>query len=218
MQKRPIVIALSIAGIIAGTHAGIAAINNESTVSALPAVPVETQAVTDAQMPGDAVAVAQTPAPVEAQPPAEGTAQKQSQPAPTTANETMRSAANTRDDEYHVRLPFTNRQIKVTVPTFPQNSEEFAGPAPSVVAYFDRRNANTQLAGAASPVFPVGGDEFAQPQPSVVAYFDRMAARQLAAATPAAPAVPVAPAPTVAATEVSTVAMTVPSAVKTPGN
>lgn len=209
MQKRPLVIALSIAGIIAGTHAGIAAISNENTVSAPAVAPSETQAATDAQ-----TAIAQVPAPADAQQPADGSAQPQAGQAP--AGEPLRTAASTQDDEYYLRLPFTNRQIKVTVPTFPRNSQEFADPAPSVVAYFDRRNANTQLAGAASPVFPEGSDEFAKPLPSVIAYFDQQAARQLAAAKPAAPAVTQAPTDTAA--QSSVVAAVAPPGAPATGN
>jgi hypothetical protein len=200
MRKHPLVIALSIAGIVAGTHAGIAAISNEGTVSAPAPQQTEPQAVTESQAPAEANPIAQVPA--EMQTPADSTVQ-----AAVPAATPLQTVANSADDEYHVRIPFTSRIVKVKVRTFPGNSQEFADPSPSVVAYFDRKNANTQLAGAPSPVFPGGSEEFAPPSPAVIAYFDQREARRLAAATPPATATPP-----------DTVAVTTTSVAPTPGN
>ena len=49
MRKSPITIALAIAGIIAGTHASIAAISNESTEKVSEAVTAQTQPQAAAQ-------------------------------------------------------------------------------------------------------------------------------------------------------------------------
>lgn len=206
MHKRPLVIALGIAGIIAGTHAGIAAISTEGTVAAPAAPQTGPQVVVESQTPQEANLVVQ--APVENQTPATATPQ-----ASTPTGTPLQTAVNTADDEYQLRIPFTSRTIKVKVATFPGNSQEFADPAPSVVAYFDRRNANTQLAGAPGPVFPSGSDEFAPVSPAVVAHFDRQEARRLAAAAPAAPAAPATPTVTANTTEAVTVAAAPPAPV-----
>lgn len=116
--------------------------------------------------------------------------------APAPITEPQRIASRAKDDEYYLRVPFTNRQVKVTVPTFPGNSAEYPDPSPAVVAYFDRKNANTVLVGAPGSAFPSGaGDDSHQVSPAVAAYFDRMEARRLAAIQQATR--PVAAAPTV---------------------
>ena len=211
MRKHPMVFALSIAGIIAGTHAGIAAISSDSTV-----VTVADPAAIEAALPAP-LAAAETPAPAEASPVAEA-AQVQTQvplvpsvqvPVESMvqpkwvpkwvlkpAAETQRVAARASDDEYYLRIPFTNRQIKVTSTTFPRYSSEYPDPSPAVVAYFDRKNANTVLVGAPGPVFPGGsGDDAHQVSPATVAYFEQLEARRLAAINAATPAVAVAPSP-----------------------
>lgn len=202
MHNRPLLIALGIAGIVAGTHAGIAAINTDGTAVAPESQ--QPQVVAESQTPQEATLVVQ--APVENQTPAAGTAQ-----ASTPAGTPLQTAVNTADDEYQLRIPFTSRTIKVKVATFPGNSQEFPDPAPSVVAYFDRLNANRQLAGAPGPVFPGGSDEFAPVSPAVVAHFDRQEARRLAAAAPAAPAAPATPTVTANTNETVTVAAAPPA-------
>ena len=52
---------------------------------------------------------------------------------------------------------------------------------PSLVAYLDRKAANTELSGAAEPVFPPS-DEGWQMLPVQVAYFERLEATRVAAA------------------------------------
>ena len=193
MRKHPIVIALGIAGIIAGMQAGIAAINNESTVAAPAAVQAEPQAVVDTQTPLEPNTTAATGAssvPL-AQAPGEGILQPKWMLTPSSEPKLTAAA---QDDEYYVRVPFTNKRIKVSNPTFPRNSSEFPDTAPSVVAYFDNKNANTALTGAPGPVFPGSSDEISQPLPSTLAYFDRLEARKLAASQPAPTPVAVAPA------------------------
>ncbi|HTD92095.1 MAG TPA: hypothetical protein VK663_15635 [Burkholderiales bacterium] len=189
MQKRPIAIALAVAGIIAGTHAGIAAINSEITGNVAEPVALKTepqQAATEAQAPAEGLAPVDAQATVESKTPvAQAPVESLVQPrwALTPTDEPLRLSASTKDDEYYVRIPFTNKRIKVTNPTFPRSSSEFPDPLPSVVAYFDQKNANTKLAGAAGSVFPSGGDQ-AEPLPAVAAYFDRLEASRLAASNP----------------------------------
>jgi hypothetical protein len=171
MQKRPMVrstiIALSVAGIIAGTHAGIAAINNEvaANVTEPAAIQTEPQDVAEAQTPAESSAtIAQ--APVDAQ------------------VDRMPSAGVATRDEQYVRIPFTNRSLKVSQSTFPSTGMD-TEMLPSVVAYFDRRNASIVLTGAASPVFPGEAADSPSMLPSMVAYFDRAASQTLASARPA---------------------------------
>ena len=165
MRSNSITIALAVAGIIAGAHAGIAAVNPESTEAI--AEPGATQA--EAQATGDSA-----PDVMQNQVPA---------PAAESAPAVTQAAAAT--EEKTVRIPFTNFRVKVTHATFPSASQELPDPLPSVVAYFDRRNANTVLTGAPGPVFPVSSGEFAEPLPSVVAYWDRVEEQRIAAARPA---------------------------------
>jgi hypothetical protein len=222
MRKHPFIVALTVAGIIAGTGAGIAAIGGETIKDAAldAAAQVEARpAVAQATMPAEAGAPAVAPvteattaaesstsvpltpvAPVApvAQAPAESVVQPQSQPmrAPKSGAEPRSIATRASGDEYYVRIPFTKRQVKVTVPTFPGNSAEYPEVSPSVIAYFDRKNGNTVLAGATGPVFPSGGggdDAYHPVSPAVVAYFDRIEANRLAAIKAATPAVAVAP-------------------------
>lgn len=196
MQKRPVTIALAIAGIIAGTHAGIAAISTESSERSVSPAPMQTETQAAAETPA--------PAAVEVQAVAEAPA---AAPA-TTAAVTAPAAPSTQSAEHHVRIPFTNYRVKVTNPTFPSAAVDTPDPSPSVIAYFDRRNANTTLAGASGPVFPGAAIEGIELSPAALAHFDRMEARRVAAVQPAAP---VASTPAVEATP--TAAMDLP-----PGN
>ena len=180
MQKRPIAIALTIAGIIAGTTAGIAAINTEGTL----AEPVAQQSAAEVQAPVEAQTAVetQTPVAVEAQAPAETAT-----PAPVAVppvTESVRPAARNTADERMVRIPFTNRYVRVTNPTFPSAGVEMPDPLPGVVAYFDNRNANVKLAGAPGSVFPSAAIEQSEPLPATLAYFDQLEARRIAAARP----------------------------------
>ena len=203
LRKRPVVVALVAAGIIAGTHAGIAAISNETTEPVADAVAVQTESQAPVEMQADAAA------PV-ALSPEESIVQPKWALAPAMEPQRAASPNQARDqsDEYYVRIPFTNKVVKVTNPTFPSNSSEFRDPHPSVVAYFDRKNANTMLTGAPGSVFPSGGDQ-AEPLPAVAVYFDRLEARRIAAATPQPVAAPVAAiAPPTAAPETQAQATT----------
>lgn len=148
MQKRPITIALAIAGLIAGTTAGIAAINSDiAPVAAQPAAEVKTatepQLVTEVQAPAAVVAQAEpaAAAPVVTVAPTK---------APTPP------AARSTHDETMVRVPFTNYYVRVTNPTFPSSGAESPEMLPATVAYFDRiestRLAANQPAPAAAPV------------------------------------------------------------------
>ena len=229
MRKHPIVVALSIAGIIAGTHAGIAAIADQSAESTV-ADPVAMEAVAPAPQ-----VVAETPAPVDTSPlaalaemPAQAQTQAPAAQAPAAsvvqpkwalkpAAEPQRVAARANEDEYYVRIPFTNRQIKVTNPTFPRNSSEYPDTPPSVIAYFERKNANTVLVGAPGPVFPGGGgDDAHQVSPATVAYFDQLEARRLAAIKAATPVVAVAPPVVTPDAVVATLSSTTASTTATP--
>jgi hypothetical protein len=165
MRSNTVTIALAVAGIIAGAHAGIAAVHSESTEVIPDTIAAQPEARAADETASD-VTQAQAPAPV-------------AEPAPATTQATATT------DERTVRIPFTNLHVKVTHATFPSASQEFRDPLPSVVAYFDRRNANTVLTGAPGPVFPVSSGEFAQTLPSVVAYWDRIEEQRMAAARPA---------------------------------
>lgn len=168
---------LAVAGILTCATAGIAAISdNIDHRAAQPAA--ETQAP-QAATPAEAATAAPIPpaAPVAeagvAQAPA---AQPQWVPALTAAADADSS------EQYNMRIPFTNRTIKVTVRTFPSSPSEVGETAPSVVAYFEQKNGNRQLAGASGPVFPsAGGEDDWRPSPAVIAYFERVEANHLAA-------------------------------------
>ncbi len=173
MRKSPITIALAIAGIIAGTHASIAAISNESTEKVSEAVTAQTQPQAAAQE------QAQVQVPVETMDPA-------SQPqvlaqAPTVAPAPAKTSKQM--DERLVRIPFTNIHLKVTQSTFPSAAEDHAAPLPSVVAYFDQKNANTMLTGAPGSAFPTAATEHSAPLPATVAYLERKQAPSAAANT-----------------------------------
>jgi hypothetical protein len=212
MQKHSTIVVLSIAGLVTSVGAGIAAIGNEVAgyMASPTTVPTEPQAVTEVLMPAESTVAVETTAPAEM--PAAQITQTQvpltpvERMAPALTTEPQRIASRTKDDEYLLRVPFTNRQVRVTVPTFPGNSAEYPDPSPAVVAYFDRKNANTVLVGAPGSAFPSGaGDDSHQISPAVVAYFDRMEARRLAAIQQATPTVAAAP-PTVSSdTVVATV-------------
>ncbi|HTE15404.1 MAG TPA: hypothetical protein VK642_10035 [Burkholderiales bacterium] len=148
MRKRPITIALAIAGIIAGTTAGIAAINEITPVTAPAALqPAEVQAPAESQ-----VAVeTQAPAVVVAQAPAEAAAPVRAA-APVGAP--ARPVARGTDDEKMVRIPFTNYYVRVTNPTFPSAGLETAEPLPATLAYFDQLEARRLAASQPAPSQP----------------------------------------------------------------
>lgn len=179
MRVHPITAALAVAGVLAGAHAGIAAISetkdsNTAPIaqqSDLPPAP-EMQPQANAEVPAADAPVAQ--APVDALP--------KGVPMPGASPGTLQSiAARDRDDEYQVRIPFTNRTIRVTVPTFPHTTSEVGETAPSVIAYFEQKNRDTQLAGGPQPVFPTGGNDDMVAAPYVVAHFERREGVRLAA-------------------------------------
>ncbi len=167
MWKHPITIALAVAGIVAGAHVAIAAINTEGTENIAEPVAAQTEVQTPAET-------------AEAAPPPEALAL-----APESG--ATRATSGTQADEKIVRLPFTNIHLKVTNPTFPLGAVEHPEPLPALVAYFDRRNANIVLTGAVSPVFPSAAVEHPEPLPATVAYFDRIEAQRIAATRPAVP-------------------------------
>ncbi len=207
MQKHSTVAALSIAGMVAGIGAGIAAIGNEvaeyvANPVTLQAEQTEPKAISEVLIPAETTAAVEAAAP-DAAPtqttqtrvaltPVENMVQSNAAPAPLPAPQALATRIN--NDEYYLRVPFTNRQVKVTVPTFPGNSAEFPATPPSVIAYYDRKNANTVLVGAPSPVFPSGADGDSQPvSPATIAYFDGLEARRLAALQQVAPPMAAAP-------------------------
>jgi len=185
MHKHPIAIALTIAGIIAGTHAGIAAIDTESAESIAEPVamqqPAEMQ--TEAQAPIGTVEIA-TQA---------GTSVLAEASVYPLATEPAGVNAGNQVEQRMVRVPFTNRYLRVvTNPTFPSSANEVPDQHPAIAAYFDRRNANIVLTGAPGPVFPTSVQDRLEPLPAMVAYWDRIEAQRLAITTPA-------PAPTIIA-------------------
>jgi hypothetical protein len=211
MQKHSTLVALGLAGMVAGIGAGIAAIGNDvadyittpATPQTEPSERNEPKAVSEALIPTETTPTVEAPVMQTTQTqvaltPVENLAQPNAAPAPVSAPQALTTRLN--NDEYYLRVPFTNRQVKVTVPTFPGNSAEFPPTPPSVVAYYDRKNANTVLVGAPGPVFPVGFDSDNPPvSPATIAYFDGLEARRLAAMQQATP--PVAAAPPAVANE-----------------
>lgn len=188
MHKRPIAIALAIAGIVAGAS-GIAAVNSDSTESSANVVgPVAVQEV--AQAHAEVLNTEQQSQGHITTAPAAATA------AATTT--TAPDAARTSDqpDAKFVRIPFTNIQLRVIpTPTFPSSAMDVEGPSPAILAYFDRRNANVVLTGAKGPIFPTSGDDPMLPHPFTVAYWERIEAQRLAAANPPAASTAMADAP-----------------------
>ena len=179
MQKRPIIIAMAAAGIIAGgTTAGIAALNN-SEIAPVPATPqisaAEVQAPAEMQTPAEP----QAPVVIEAQAPAETAPVVTAQ-----ATEAARPAARSATDERMVRIPFTNRYVKISNPTFPSAGLESPDPLPGTLAWFESRR-NTAVAGASGNVFPSAALETDATLPATVAHFERAEARRLAATRPA---------------------------------
>jgi hypothetical protein len=168
MRKRPITIALAAAGIVAAAHAAIAAVNNQSAEVGI-AAPIAAPLRMEAQVPAETVVAVAKPE----QPQALALA-----PAIEPAN----AKTTTLDkliNENAVRVSVTN---PVASTTFPSAAPETAEPLPAVAAYFDRKNANTVLSGAAGPVFPSSAIEVGEPLPALVAYFDRIDDEQRLAA------------------------------------
>ncbi len=211
MQKHSTLVALGIAGMVAGIGAGIAAIGTEvanqmtnpATLQTEPSEPSKPIAVSEVLIPSETTPTVeaqsmQTTQTQVALTPVENRAQPNAAPAPLATSQ--RLAARTNDDAYHLRVPFTNRLVRVTVPTFPGNSAEFPDTLPSVIAHFDRKSANAVLVGAPTPVFPSGFDGDNPPvSPATIAYFDGIEARRLAATQRATPPVaPIAAAPSAA--------------------
>lgn len=180
MQKRPIIIALAAAGIIVGgTTAGIAALNN-SDIAPVPATPqisaAEVQAPAEMQTPAEP----QAQVVVEAQAPAEAAPIVTAQ-ATGTARPAARSATT---DERMVRIPFTNRYVKIANPTFPSAGLESPDPLPGTLAWFEGKR-STAVAGASGNVFPSAALETDATLPATVAHFERAEARRVAATRPA---------------------------------
>ena len=189
MQNRPIIIALAAAGILAGAHAGIAAIDNEGMeYAAVPVADAEQgrPAIAEAQAPVESYTTRDALTPPEAQTGAGSQTAMQSGDASVPTSVPM-AASGSQTGERTVRVPFTNWHMKVTQPTFPSSFQETADPLPGVVAYFDRKNAGIKLTGAPSPVFPSGAAEISEPLPAVAAYFDRLEASRLASVAPSSP-------------------------------
>ena len=179
MRKHPMIIALTVAGIIAGTHAGIAAINSEGTETMAEAVVTPTEAQVPAgTMEGTMQAEASVPADtVEAATQADASLFTPAEPAGAKAGDQM--------NEKIVRVPFTNMHLRMSSTTFPSNSQEFADPLPATIAYLDRKNANIVLTGAPGSVFPSSALEYSEPLPATVAYVERIEAQRLASIRPA---------------------------------
>jgi hypothetical protein len=217
MQKHSTVVALSVAGMVAGIGAGIAAIGNEVAEYVTNPVTLQTEprAISEVLIPTETMTAVDTPAPVVTQvtqptpspmalTPVENRAQPNAAPVTMAAPQALATRVN--NDEYYLRVPFTNRQVKVTVPTFPGNSAEFPATPPSVIAYYDRKNANTVLVGAPGSAFPSGADGDSQPvSPATIAYFDKLEARRLAALQQATPPVAAAQPAVVSDSVVATV-------------
>ena len=128
MQKRPITIALAVAGIIAGT-AGIAAVNSEGIEKVSEPLAVQTEAQ----------------APVVT---ADATARPQIL-ALAPATEPVNVKPGNAVDEKVVRIPFTDVYVTVRNPTFPRGADEHPAMLPSVVAYFDTVDAQRLAAATA---------------------------------------------------------------------
>jgi hypothetical protein len=178
MRKHPITIALAIAGIIAGTHAGIAAIDTESTENIAEPVamqqPAEMQ--TEAQAPADTVEIATQ----------DGTSVLAEASVYPPATEPAGFKAGNQMEQKMVRVPFTNRYLRVTNSTFPSSANEVPDQHPAIAAYFDRRSTNIVLTGAPGPVFPSAAQENSHPPlPAMVAYWDRIEAQRFASIAPA---------------------------------
>jgi hypothetical protein len=136
LHKRPITIALIVAGLIAGTTAGIAAINSEVAPKA---EPVALQPATEMKAESQVVAEAQAPTTeLVAQAPAEMSAQGKTARAPAVP-----AARN--PDEQMVRIPFTDYYVRVTNPTFPSAAMELPEMLPATIAFLEQREA-TRLA------------------------------------------------------------------------
>jgi len=181
MRKHPITIALAIAGIIAGTHAGIAAIDTEGVENIAEPVamqqPAEMQ--TEAQAPVDTVEIATQ----------DGTSVLAEASVYPPATDAAGVKAGNQMQERMVRVPFTNRYLRVTYPAFPSSANEVPDQHPAIAAYFDSRP-NIMLTGAPGPVFPSAAQEnFHPPLPAMVAHWDRIEAQRLASTAPAAPTV-----------------------------
>jgi hypothetical protein len=174
MRNRPVVIALATAGIIAGAHTGIAAIDNQGIGNTPEPVTQQTnpQSLAEAQVPVEVRTPADAQAPTKTP--------METRTAASPANEPLQIAASGQPEQRTVRLPFTNIHLKVTQSTFPSSVTEFSELLPATVAYFDSKNANVALSGAPGSAFPSEASEFGEPLPAVVAYFDRVETQRVA--------------------------------------
>jgi hypothetical protein len=152
-------IAVLIAGMLVGAQVGIAAIDGSSSAT-------EEYA---------------EPAPAQAEVIEQGTATEQ-----VAASEQAPTGEQLAAVETGYLVPARPRTLADA--TFPPLHSDVFPPStddrpllPSLVAYLDRKAANTELSGAAEPVFPPS-DEGWQMLPVQVAYFERLEATRVAAA------------------------------------
>lgn len=206
MRKHPVTVALIAAGVLVGAHAGFAAITEAPKAETATGMQTEMQAIAESQTAVQAPApVAEVQAPAEAQPSADAT-QPVTPPVVSVEGPAVMKApvatAAAPSDEYTIRIPFTNRVVKVRNPTFPSAGLESPDPLPATLAYFEQRDRNVQLAGARGQIFPSAGLETSEPLPATIAYFEQIEARRIAATRAPVPAPVVtvpAPAPVVTA-------------------
>jgi len=165
MQKSAKIIA--IVGLVAGTSAGMAAL--DTNVREIP--PGEPVAVTQPDaLSGDEMQVAHAESTV-------ATVVESAAPVSVTTAPA--------EPDRHITIPFLNVRLKVvTSPTIPAGMDESSPHQHLINAYFDRKNAGVMLTGAPGPVFPIDA-EHPRPLPAMVAYLERVEAQRIAALTPA---------------------------------
>jgi hypothetical protein len=153
MRNRPLIIALVAAGVIAGTQGSMAAMNDDVwSVSD----PVTYQSESQVLALEDAPVIA-------------------------WQSDSQGSGNIQRDESIStVHIPFTQRYLTVTQSAIPGDASELSTPLPVVATYFDNRNLNVALTGAAGSAFPSEASELSLPLPVIAMYFDRLEAQQFA--------------------------------------
>jgi hypothetical protein len=153
MRTRPLIIALVTAGIIAGTQGSMAAMDNDTWRAADPVT---------SQSESQVLALEDEPV--------------------IAWQSDSHGSSSIQRDEYTstVRIPFTQRYVTVAQSAIPGDASELSTPLPVVATYFDSRNLNVALTGAAGSAFPGEASELPLPLPIVAAYFDRLEAQHFA--------------------------------------